>query len=83
MTSTCNDNAGSSIALSSSNEDVRFNNKDYGGWKSARAGYLSVTQSVKVGSVWETIEMSDMDEGSPFVLRVEKTAIHHASLENH
>jgi hypothetical protein len=38
---------------------------------SARAGYLSVTKSVKAGSVWEMIEMVETDEheDSPFILR--------------
>jgi hypothetical protein len=67
MTSKENDISRYCLAL----EDVRFNNKVYGRWNSARAGYLSVTKSVKAGSVWEMIEMVETggDEDSPFILR--------------
>jgi hypothetical protein len=76
MTSKGNDTDGSSIAPSSSNKDVRINNKVYGSWKSARAGYLSVTKSVKDGSVWEMIEMVEIHTS----LQLPR---HHASLEIH
>jgi hypothetical protein len=84
MTSKGNDTAGSSIAPSSSKQDVRFNDKVYGSWKSAQAGYFSVTKSVRAGSVWGMIEMVETgeDDDSPFIL-VAKTATHHASLEIH
>jgi hypothetical protein len=69
----------SSFAPSSSNGNVRFNNKTYGSWKSGRLVYLTVSKSVKAGSVWEVVEMVATREDDALSHSIANTATRHAN----